>query len=83
MAILRIQITKAGRPIEVDTNADLNDDMLKLALTEGLKVLDAVAASAGMSFEKTHYDLGARRYNATGETLPDSVLAEQIGRAHV
>ena len=39
MAILRIQITKAGRPIEVDTNADLNDDMLKLALTEGLKVL--------------------------------------------
>ncbi len=45
-------------------------------VTEGLKVLDAVAASAGMAFEQTHYDLGARRYNATGETLPDSVLAE-------
>ncbi len=45
-------------------------------VAEGLKVLDAVAASAGMRFEQTHYDLGARRYNATGETLPDSVLAE-------
>ena len=39
MAILRIPITKAGRPIEVDTNADLNDDMLKLVMIEGLKVL--------------------------------------------
>ncbi len=45
-------------------------------VTEGLKVLDAIAPAAGMSFERTHYDLGAKRYNATGETLPDSVLAE-------
>lgn len=45
-------------------------------VTEGLKVLDAVGASAGMTFEQTHYDLGAKRYNATGETLPESVLAE-------
>lgn len=45
-------------------------------VAEGLKVLDVVADAAGMTFDGTHYDLGARRYNATGETLPDSVLAE-------
>ena len=45
-------------------------------VTEGLKVLDAVASKSGMNFEPTTYDLGAKRYHATGETLPDSVLAE-------
>ena len=42
---------------------------------EALKVLD-VAAPAGVKFAATHYDLGAERYLATGEVLPDSVLAE-------
>ncbi|MHB0929542.1 MAG: 3-isopropylmalate dehydrogenase [Candidatus Nanopelagicales bacterium] len=45
-------------------------------VAEGLKVLDAVSAVAGFNVERTHYDLGAKRYLATGETLPDSVLAE-------
>jgi 3-isopropylmalate dehydrogenase len=45
-------------------------------VAEGLKILDAVAHLAGMTFERTSYDLGAKRYNATGETLPASVLAE-------
>ena len=49
-------------------------------VTEGLKVLDAVAPISGLTFEPTTYDLGAKRYHATGETLPDSVLAEL--RAH-
>ena len=49
-------------------------------VAEGLKVLRAVAPSAGLSVSTTEYDLGARRYNATGETLPASVLAEL--RAH-
>ena len=35
-----------------------------------------VAAPAGVKFEPTRYDLGAERYLATGEVLPDSVLAE-------
>ncbi|RBQ14321.1 3-isopropylmalate dehydrogenase [Spongiactinospora rosea] len=39
---------------------------------EGLKVLQTV----GPKVETTTYDLGARRYHATGETLPDAVLAE-------
>jgi len=42
---------------------------------EALKVLEA-AAPAGVKFEQTAYDLGAERYLATGEVLPDSVLAE-------
>ncbi|WP_121252144.1 3-isopropylmalate dehydrogenase [Nocardioides ferulae] len=42
---------------------------------EALKVLDVVAP-AGVKFEQTRYDLGAERYLATGEVLPDSVLAE-------
>ena len=45
-------------------------------VAEGLKVLEAVAPMAGLSIGTTEYDLGARRYNATGETLPDSVVAE-------
>lgn len=42
---------------------------------EALKVLEA-AAPAGVTFEQTAYDLGAERYLATGEVLPDSVLTE-------
>jgi 3-isopropylmalate dehydrogenase len=48
-------------------------------VAEGLTVLDTVAARHGLSFERTEYDLGARRYNATGETLPASVLEELRG----
>jgi 3-isopropylmalate dehydrogenase len=41
---------------------------------EALKVLEA--APTGVKFEPTRYDLGAERYLATGEVLPDSVLEE-------
>jgi 3-isopropylmalate dehydrogenase len=43
---------------------------------EALKVLEQAASGAGVKFEPTRYDLGAERYLATGEVLPDSVLAE-------
>lgn len=49
-------------------------------VAEGLKVLEAVAPAAGLAIATTQYDLGARRYNATGETLPASVLAELRGQ---
>src|SRR5665647_359922 len=48
-------------------------------VAEGLKVLAAVTASSGVTVNTTEYDLGARRWLATGETLPDSVLAEIRG----
>ncbi|MEU8174600.1 3-isopropylmalate dehydrogenase [Microbispora hainanensis] len=44
-------------------------------VAEGLKVLNA----AGVKSETTEYDLGARRYHATGQTLPDEVLDELRG----
>ncbi|MEU6429366.1 3-isopropylmalate dehydrogenase [Microbispora sp. NPDC046973] len=44
-------------------------------VAEGLKVLNA----AGVKSETTEYDLGAKRYHATGQTLPDEVLDELRG----
>ncbi|HET9078758.1 MAG TPA: 3-isopropylmalate dehydrogenase [Acidimicrobiales bacterium] len=41
-------------------------------ITEALKV----ARAAGAELDTTDYDLGGRRYLATGEVLPDSVLDE-------
>ncbi|MEI2731428.1 MAG: 3-isopropylmalate dehydrogenase [Dermatophilaceae bacterium] len=46
-------------------------------LAEGLKVLRAAAPD--LSVTTTAYDLGARRWHATGETLPTSVLEEIRG----
>ncbi|GAA1230182.1 3-isopropylmalate dehydrogenase [Oryzihumus leptocrescens] len=48
-------------------------------VAEGLKVLSAVTAGQGPKISTTEYDLGARRWHATGETLPDSVLEEIRG----
>jgi 3-isopropylmalate dehydrogenase len=45
-------------------------------VTEGLKVLDAIAPAHGLTIEQTPYDLGAARWHRTGETLPDAVLEE-------
>jgi 3-isopropylmalate dehydrogenase len=45
-------------------------------IAEAVKVLDAILPGV----EKTHYDLGAKRFHATGELLPDSTIAEL--RAH-
>ena len=38
-------------------------------VAEGLKVLDAVAAKYEVSFDKKEFDLGARLWHKTGETL--------------
>src|SRR5680860_1516687 len=46
---------------------------------EALKVLEQTVSShgpTGVKFAPTRYDLGAERYLATGEVLPDSVLEE-------
>ncbi len=48
-------------------------------VAEGVKVLDAVAAKYGVSFAKKEFDLGARLWHRTGETLPDAVLEELKG----
>src|ERR1035441_9345693 len=48
-------------------------------VAEALKVLRA----AGVSSEETSYDLGARRWHRTGETLPDAVLEEIKGHDEI
>lgn len=45
-------------------------------VAEGVKVLDAVATKYGVTFAKQEFDLGARLWHKTGETLPDAILDE-------
>ena len=45
-------------------------------VAEAMKVLTRIAPAAGLEVTTTEYDLGARRYNATGELLPESVVEE-------
>ena len=45
-------------------------------VAEGLKVLDVISAKHGLTFERTEYELGAKYWHRTGETLPDTVMAE-------
>ena len=45
-------------------------------LREGVKVLDAAAKAHGLTFNYVNYDFGGERYMRTGETLPDSAIAE-------
>ena len=46
-------------------------------VAEALKVLRVAAPD--VTIEETDYDLGARRWHRTGETLPDAVLEEIRG----
>ena len=48
-------------------------------VAEAMKVLAAIAPAAELEVRTTEYDLGARRYNATGELLPDEVVEELRG----
>ena len=75
----------------VDTPSDTTAHALDIAViggdgigpevvTEGLKVLDAALAGTGVTMSRTEYDLGARRWHATGETLPESVVQELRGQ---
>jgi len=48
-------------------------------VAEAMKVLLSIAPLADVTVETTEYDLGARRYNATGELLPEAVVQELRG----
>ncbi|WP_017570595.1 3-isopropylmalate dehydrogenase [Nocardiopsis halotolerans] len=48
-------------------------------VTEGLKVLEVAASQHDLAIETTEYELGARLWHRTGETLPDSVKSELSG----
>lgn len=45
-------------------------------VAEGIKVLKAASCKFGFKLEFTPFDFGGERYLKTGETLPDSAIAE-------
>src|SRR3989339_1320846 len=45
-------------------------------VAEGLKVISAAAQKYGFKYETVSYDFGGERYLKTGETLPESGIAE-------
>ena len=51
------------------------DGIGKEIVPEGLKVLDRVLADRGVDYSTTHFDLGAERWHATGDTLTDEAGA--------
>ena len=51
-------------------------------VAEGLKVLDLVGKRYGLTFERKEYELGARLWHKTGETLPDATL-EDLAKSDV
>ncbi|KAB1659814.1 3-isopropylmalate dehydrogenase [Pseudoclavibacter sp. CFCC 13796] len=61
---------------QIDLGVIAGDGIGPEVVAEGLKVLTAVAAADGFAFATTDYDLGARRYERTGEVLADETLDE-------
>lgn len=45
-------------------------------VNEGLKVLEAISKKENFKYTLSHYDFGGARYLKTGETLPESAVAE-------
>ncbi len=45
-------------------------------VAEGLRVLDVVEGRHGFTTDRTEFDLGGRRYLATGEVLSDATVAD-------
>ncbi|QKE84182.1 3-isopropylmalate dehydrogenase [Arthrobacter sp. NEB 688] len=66
-------------PTSLDLAVIAGDGIGPEVVAEGLKVLEAAVGADGPKVTTTEYDLGARRWHATGETLPDSVLEEVKG----
>ena len=64
---------------DIDLAVIAGDGIGPEVVAEGLKVLEAVTVGSGTTVRSTAYDLGATRWNATGETLPASVLEELRG----
>ncbi|MEJ7832293.1 MAG: 3-isopropylmalate dehydrogenase [Nocardioides sp.] len=73
-----MQNSSTTSPGTLDLAVIPGDGIGQEVTAEALKVLE-VAAPTGVKFAPTRYDLGAERYLASGEVLPDSVLAEIRG----
>jgi 3-isopropylmalate dehydrogenase len=76
--------------VTVPTAPSVGPTALRLALVPGdgigpevvaeaVRVLEDVCRTSDVKLETTEYDLGARRWHASGETMPDGVLDELRG----
>ena len=45
-------------------------------VAQGLRILHAMGKKYGVDFVETQYELGAKRWHSTGETLTDEVIAQ-------
>lgn len=45
-------------------------------VAEAVKILDCISTLSGFEYSTIEFDLGARRYNATGELLTDEVIEQ-------
>jgi len=79
MPVLRPGRTVARMARSINLAVIPGDGIGPEVVAEARKVLDAVLVGSDAKVETTEYDLGAQRWHATGETLPDSVLAELRG----
>ena len=68
-----------GQTVIVDYKPGAGTVVGTEVVAEAIKVLTAVAPAADLDIQTTEYDLGARRYNTTGELLPDAVVEELRG----
>ncbi|MEO6144296.1 MAG: 3-isopropylmalate dehydrogenase [Dermatophilaceae bacterium] len=72
-------MAEAQGPDSLDIAVIGGDGIGPEVVAEGLKVLSTATSGTGLKVNTTEYDLGARRWHATGETLPDSALEEIRG----
>ena len=68
----------SGTPSAIRLAVVPGDGIGPEVVAEGVRALEAVCGDA-VKVATTEYDLGARRWHETGETLPDSVLDELRG----
>ncbi|MDR2373763.1 MAG: 3-isopropylmalate dehydrogenase [Bifidobacteriaceae bacterium] len=63
------------RASELDLAVIAGDGIGPEVVEQGLRVLTTALEPEGVHVRATHYNLGAARWHATGETLPDDELA--------
>lgn len=67
-------MAQVGTTDGIDLAVVAGDGIGTEVVEQGLAVLEAALAPSGTKFSTTEFDLGARRWHATGETLTDEDL---------
>lgn len=72
-------MAQAGTTDGIDLAVVAGDGIGTEVVEQGLSVLEAALAPSGTKLSTTEFDLGARRWHATGETLTDEDLEKIKG----